>query len=102
MGLVHWCQVRGRSAGQSQLEDLSFQYIDPETYNWITTQVTEEQDKRERFINEAIAVLKKEFDRAGLVAEVSGRPKYIYSIHQKMERYAAMGRHSIFRGRLCA
>lgn len=78
---------------KAQLEDLAFQYIDPETYRSIKRQIDEQQDERENFINKAIAVLKKEFDRVGLVAEISGRPKHIYSIHQKMKRYAAMGRY---------
>ncbi len=76
-----------------QLEDLSFQYLQPQQYLRIARLVDTGRAKQEKFINRAIGLLKKEFDKVKLVADISGRPKHIYSIHQKMERYAAMGRH---------
>ena len=76
-----------------QLEDLSFRYLQPEKYRRIARLVASRRTQREEFIAQAIEVLKKEFDRVGLVADISGRPKHIYSIYQKMERYAALGRH---------
>ncbi len=75
-----------------QLEDYSFQYLMPEEYTEVARQVDLGRKQREKFINRAIKLLKKEFDRVGLVADISGRPKHLYSIHQKMTRYAAMGR----------
>jgi len=76
-----------------QLEDLSFQYLQPQQYQRIARLVDTGRAKREKFIVRAIELLKKEFDKVGLVGDISGRPKHIYSIHQKMERYAAVGRH---------
>jgi len=76
-----------------QLEDLAFRYLQPEQYQRIARLVAGRRTQRESFINQAIDLLKKEFERVGLSADISGRPKHIYSIHQKMERYAAMGRH---------
>lgn len=76
-----------------QLEDLSFQYLQPQQYLPIARLVDTGRARREKFINRAIELLRKEFDKVGLVADISGRPKHIYSIHQKMERYAAVGRH---------
>jgi guanosine-3',5'-bis(diphosphate) 3'-pyrophosphohydrolase len=76
-----------------QLEDLSFQYLNPRQYQNIARLVDTGRAQREKFITRAIGLLKKEFERVGLVADISGRPKHIYSIHQKMEKYAAMGRH---------
>jgi guanosine-3',5'-bis(diphosphate) 3'-pyrophosphohydrolase len=76
-----------------QLEDLSFQYLKPKEYASIARVVDLRRNQREKFITRAIELLKKEFDRVGLVADISGRPKHLYSIYQKMERYAAMGRH---------
>ncbi|MFC1942826.1 RelA/SpoT family protein [Chloroflexota bacterium] len=76
-----------------QLEDLSFRYLHPEQYHRIVKLVDSRRIQREEFITQAIEVLKKEFDTNGLKAELSGRPKHIYSIHQKIERYAAIGRH---------
>jgi len=50
------------------------------------------REEREQFIANVIQILNKEFEKAGLKAEVSGRPKHIYSIHEKEERYAAQGK----------
>jgi guanosine-3',5'-bis(diphosphate) 3'-pyrophosphohydrolase len=75
-----------------QLEDLSFQYIKPKEYARIARLVDIGREQRERTINRAIKLLKREFDRAGLVADISGRPKHLYSIYQKMERYSTLGR----------
>ncbi len=76
-----------------QLEDLSFRYLEPEKYRRIAKLVAGRRTQRENFITRIIEIMKGEFDRAGLRAEMSGRPKHIYSIHQKMERYAARGKH---------
>ena len=76
-----------------QLEDLSFRYLQPEQYQRIVRLVASKRTQREKFIAQAIEILKTEFERIGLVADISGRPKHIYSIHQKMERYATVGRH---------
>ena len=75
-----------------QLEDLSFRYLEPREYHQIAKLVAGRRIQRENFIAQVIQILSQEFDRAGLRAEVSGRPKHIYSIHQKMERYAALGK----------
>jgi len=75
-----------------QLEDLSFRYLEPDRYRRIAHLVASRRVKREDFISQVIDILRKEFDRLGLVAEMSGRPKHIYSICQKMERYDALGK----------
>ncbi len=75
-----------------QLEDMAFSYLEPEKYRRITQLVAARRTQRENLISKVIGILKAEFDKAGLKAEMSGRPKHIYSIHQKMERYATMGK----------
>jgi len=76
-----------------RLEDLAFRYLSPDEYYRITSLVAGKRVQRETFINKVMNILKKEFIKVGLSVEVSGRPKHIYSIHQKMERYAAQGKH---------
>jgi len=76
-----------------QLEDLSFRYLEAEKYHRIAKLVAARRNQRESFIAQVIEILRKEFDKVGLRAELSGRPKHIYSISQKIERYAASGRH---------
>jgi len=75
-----------------QLEDLSFRYLEPEKYREIAKLIAARRTQRENFIARAIKVLNSELEKAELKAEVSGRPKHIYSLHQKMEKYAAIGK----------
>jgi GTP pyrophosphokinase len=67
-----------------ELEDLSFRFLNPDTYRQIARQLDQRRSERERFITEAIALLKKECEAAGIKAEIFGRPKHIYSIWKKM------------------
>ena len=76
-----------------QLEDLSFRYLAPERYHQIAKLVAARRAQRESFIAQVIQILEEEFKEVGLRAEISGRPKHIYSIYQKMERYAAQDKH---------
>ena len=69
-----------------QLEDLAFQHLEPDKFNQIVTLLAARRAQRENFIAQVIDILRKELDKAGLKAELSGRPKHIYSIHQKMQR----------------
>ncbi len=69
-----------------ELEDLAFRARDPEGYRDIARQLDEKRADRERFIAEVTTLLRQELSRAGLRAEVSGRPKHIYSIWKKMQR----------------
>jgi guanosine-3',5'-bis(diphosphate) 3'-pyrophosphohydrolase len=75
-----------------QLEDLSFRYLQPQEYQKIARLVDASRAQREKFIERAIRILKKELQKVGIEADISGRPKHIYSIHQKMERYEAGGK----------
>jgi guanosine-3',5'-bis(diphosphate) 3'-pyrophosphohydrolase len=76
-----------------QLEDLSFRYLAPERYRQIAKLVAARRTQRESFIAQVIQILEEEFKRIGLRAEILGRPKHIYSIYQKMERYSAQDKH---------
>src|SRR5262249_42294828 len=67
-----------------ELEDLSFRHLEPELYKKIAGMLEARRSERERFIEQAIAELADEIARAGVRAEVSGRPKHLYSIYAKM------------------
>jgi len=67
-----------------ELEDLSFRYLEPELYKRIARLLEERRSERERFVEQAIAELADELARAGIRAEVTGRPKHLYSIYSKM------------------
>jgi len=68
-----------------ELEDLSFRFIEPETYKRVARMLEEKRIEREAFIAEAIAALRQLLAGAGVVGEVHGRPKHIYSIWTKMQ-----------------
>ena len=67
-----------------ELEDLSFRFIEPESYKRIAKMLEERRIARTSFVDEAITRLRSELTAAGIKAEVSGRPKHIYSIWNKM------------------
>ncbi|MDB5798614.1 MAG: relA [Paucimonas sp.] len=67
-----------------ELEDLSFRFMEPESYKRIAKMLEEKRLEREAFVASAIARLKAELAAAGIKAEVYGRPKHIYSIWSKM------------------
>ena len=60
-----------------ELEDLSFRYLHPESYKRIAKLLDERRIDRENFIAEAMATLRREFDAAGIKADIMGRPKHI-------------------------
>jgi len=75
-----------------QLEDLSFRFLEPEKYHRVAKLIAARRAQRESLIAQVIQIIESEFKKVGLKAETSGRPKHIYSIYQKMEKYAALGK----------
>ncbi len=67
-----------------ELEDLSFRFLEPETYKRIAKMLDERRSEREKFIETTMVRLKAQLTNAGIQAEVQGRPKHIYSIWNKM------------------
>jgi GTP pyrophosphokinase len=67
-----------------ELEDLAFRFLEPDTYKRIAKMLEEKRMMREGFVQSAIVRLQSELAAAGIKAEVSGRPKHIYSIWNKM------------------
>jgi GTP pyrophosphokinase len=72
-----------------ELEDLSFKYTEPEKYRQLVEMLADRRKVRESFINRSISILRKELGKVGISADISGRPKHLYSIHKKMERKGA-------------
>jgi len=67
-----------------ELEDLSFRFLEPDTYRRIANMLDERRSGREKFIRDAIERLHAELATVGIRAEIQGRPKHIYSIYNKM------------------
>ncbi|HEY5683362.1 MAG TPA: HD domain-containing protein, partial [Sulfuricaulis sp.] len=66
-----------------ELEDLAFRYLEPETYRQIANSIAESRQDREAYLSRFVEELSQELTHSGIHAEVTGRPKHIYSIWRK-------------------
>ncbi|GAA5192425.1 GTP diphosphokinase [Ferrimonas gelatinilytica] len=69
-----------------ELEDLAFRYLHPKTYKEIARWLDGKRIDRETYIDNFVSTLQAALDKDGIRAEVSGRPKHIYSIWRKMQK----------------
>ncbi|MBD2447738.1 bifunctional (p)ppGpp synthetase/guanosine-3',5'-bis(diphosphate) 3'-pyrophosphohydrolase [Nostoc sp. FACHB-152] len=70
-----------------ELEDLAFKYLEPEAFREIQQHVSEKRKAREEKLVKATELLRERLQQAGICClEISGRPKHLYSIYQKMQR----------------
>lgn len=76
----------GISHIKNELEDLSFQYLEPERYGQLERQVRARHAERDRAVQHAIGLLQERLSREGLSFDLSGRSKHLHSIHRKMQR----------------
>ncbi|MDA8202135.1 MAG: bifunctional (p)ppGpp synthetase/guanosine-3',5'-bis(diphosphate) 3'-pyrophosphohydrolase [Chloroflexi bacterium] len=72
-----------------ELEDLSFKVLEPVAFRSIATQLETRRAARESYVERAMAELREALEISGIEADLSGRPKHLYSIHRKMERKSA-------------
>ncbi|PIR17436.1 MAG: GTP pyrophosphokinase [Deltaproteobacteria bacterium CG11_big_fil_rev_8_21_14_0_20_49_13] len=70
---------------KTELEDLSFKYMNPEIYKVIDEKIVERKSKREKYIDDVLDFVKKKMADNSVKCEISGRIKHYYSIHRKME-----------------
>ena len=68
-----------------ELEDLAFSQIDPQAYAEIVSLVKGKRKEREAFVTEISEILERELERVGIRADISGRPKHVYSIWRKLD-----------------
>jgi GTP pyrophosphokinase len=74
----------GISQVKWELEDLAFYYLEPVKFHQVSRMVAESRAERESYTTEVIGQLHEELSKIGITAEISGRPKHLYSIYQKM------------------
>jgi GTP pyrophosphokinase len=69
-----------------ELEDLAFRFTQPGDYKRIAGWLRSKRAERERYIDDVRRELARELEKAGVAAQITGRPKHIYSIWRKMQR----------------
>ena len=67
-----------------EMEDLSFRFLEPETYREIASLLHEKRTERENYMVQLRENLAADLKAQGIAAQVAGRPKHIYSIVKKM------------------
>jgi GTP pyrophosphokinase len=78
----------GMSRIEGELEDLAFQILEPESYNWIRDIVEMESKQWRSYVQQVCGILRAEMDNIGVKAEISGRVKHAYSFYRKIVRNA--------------
>ena len=69
-----------------ELEDLSFMYLEPDSYFELAKGVKSKRTEREKFINEILDQLRAKMKEMNIQAEIYGRPKHLWSIYRKMQK----------------
>lgn len=74
----------GLSYIKCELEDLSMRYIYPDAYYELARLVHAKLNERQAFVDQVCSELRNMLTELGIVGEVNGRPKHLYSIYKKM------------------
>ena len=74
----------GISKIKVELDDISLQYLEPEKFKELKTEIDERLEERETFIASIVKEVKECIDEAGIKAEINGRVKHFFSIYKKM------------------
>ena len=75
----------GLFAIKTELEDLSFKYEHPDTYETIKRQIADSEEARNAIFDKFAAPVRAKLDAMGLEYEMKARVKSVYSIWNKME-----------------
>jgi GTP pyrophosphokinase len=78
-----------------EMEDLSFRFLEPQTYKETARLLDEKRTLREDYVEQLREQLQTDLAKQGIKAEVQGRPKHIYSIVKKM-RGKSLGFDQVF------
>jgi guanosine-3',5'-bis(diphosphate) 3'-pyrophosphohydrolase len=76
----------GMSKVKNELEDLSFQYLEPEIYKDLAVRVEEKRRRAIEYIDKVKRIVSEKLQAAGLESHIEGRIKRLFSIHQKLRK----------------
>jgi GTP diphosphokinase / guanosine-3',5'-bis(diphosphate) 3'-diphosphatase len=69
-----------------ELEDLAFRNLEPAAYEDVVGRIKSERADREALVSDLREILARELEKVGIKADITGRPKHIYSVWQKMTK----------------
>lgn len=74
----------GISKIRTEMEDLCFQYLNPDAYYDLKEKIERKQIERENFVKSIVSDLKQKMEQSGIKGKVEGRSKHFFSIYKKM------------------
>src|SRR5580658_1337165 len=75
----------GMQGFKSELEDLSFKYLEPDAFQQLTQSIAKTKRERDKYIADVSKTLAGRLAEQGFAADVTGRSKHLYSIWRKMK-----------------
>lgn len=75
----------GMSRIKWELEDLSLRYANPQQFYRIVNLMDSRREDREQYIQDSIDAINNSIEELDIKADITGRPKHIYSIYRKMK-----------------
>ena len=75
-----------------QLDDLALRHLDIDKYREISRMLSARRVEREEYVAQVSEQLREKLEAEGVKAEISGRPKNIYSTYRKIQKYEADGK----------
>ncbi len=75
----------GMASFKTELEDLSFRWLEPDAYHELSGAVTRTKRERDKYISDVCKTLSSRLAEQGFASDVTGRAKHLYSIWRKMQ-----------------